>query len=335
MLLTTGICAAVAYEKEIKNLSTALSENIQKAGKKSVAVADFTDLQGNITELGRFIAEELSVDLTNNSQGFEIADRAHLKTLLAEHKLSVSGLVDPNTVKKLGQIAGVDAIVLGTFTPFGDSIRLSCKVIATDTAKVIGATKGDIAKTSAIEELLGKGIGSETGSNTSGQVKPERIKVPALAHHIEQVENVKVELTGCGISGSTVTCSMLLTNLDKDKKFYILAQNSPPATGQGQITGPRFTRIYNDTGEEYRLAKVKIANHEDSWRVESLLVQNVPVKSFVSFQNVSSETNFISLLDICVNIGEYPQTQYVVQFRNIPVTRTNTTKFPLGKGKKR
>lgn len=156
-----------AYEKEIKNLSTTITENITSAGKKTVAVVDFTDLQGNITELGRFLAEELSVDLTMTAKGFEVIDRTHLKSILTEHKLSISGLVDPNTVKKLGQIAGVDAIVTGSVTPFGDSIRVTCKVIATDTARVIGAGKGDIAKTKAIEELLSRGI--ETGQSSGLQ----------------------------------------------------------------------------------------------------------------------------------------------------------------------
>ncbi|MEW6001964.1 MAG: FlgO family outer membrane protein [Nitrospirota bacterium] len=151
---------SMAYEKEIKSISSTVSESIVKSGKKTIAVVDFTDLQGNVTELGRFLAEELSVDLTTTAQGFEVIDRTHLKNILAEHKLSISGLVDPNTVKKLGQIAGVDAIITGSVTPFGDSIRATVKVIATDTAKMIGAAKGDIAKTKAIEELLARGIES-------------------------------------------------------------------------------------------------------------------------------------------------------------------------------
>jgi len=309
MIFPMGISAAVAYEKEIKNLSTALSENIQKAGKKSVAVADFTDLQGNITELGRFIAEELSVDLTNNSQGFEIADRAHLKTLLAEHKLSVSGLVDPNTVKKLGQIAGVDAIVLGTFIPFGDSIRLSCKVIATDTAKIIGATKGDIAKTSAIEELLGKGIDTDVPKGGVSEKPKSEVKASIpVSHQVEQLDNIRVELIGCKISGNAVTCSMILTNLDKDKYFWISG-----------------SRIINDTGEEFRKDRTTIGGKETT---ASVLVTNVPVKSSLIFYNVSPETNILTLLEPESNQNSK------VQFRNIPVVKAEST-MPAKKGKKR
>lgn len=156
LLLSATVCHA--YEREIKALSDTMVEKLVKAGKKTVAVVDFTDLQGSVTELGRFLAEELSSDLSDSAAGFEVIDRNHLKSLLAEHKLSLSGLVDPTTVKQMGQIAGVDAIVTGSVTPFGDSIRVSAKVIATDTARIIASAKGDLAKTKAIEELLAKGI---------------------------------------------------------------------------------------------------------------------------------------------------------------------------------
>ncbi len=156
---------SMAYDKEIKSLSANMAESISKFHKKTIAVVDFTDLQGNVTELGRFLAEEISADLTIVAQGFEVIDRTHLKTILAEHKLSISGLLNPNTVKKLGQISGVDAIITGSVTPFGDSIRVTAKMITTDTARIIGAANGNIDKTKAIEELLAKGIG--TGRSSS------------------------------------------------------------------------------------------------------------------------------------------------------------------------
>jgi len=78
-----------AYEHEIKGMSSSIAASITQAGKRTVAVVDFTDLQGNITELGRFIAEELSIDLTNTARGFVIIDRTHLKKLLNEHKFSI------------------------------------------------------------------------------------------------------------------------------------------------------------------------------------------------------------------------------------------------------
>jgi len=158
VFLLSDFNISMAYEKEINSISASMSENIANAGKKMIAVVDFTDLQGNVTELGRFIAEEFSVALAGAGKGFEVIDRTHLKSIIAEHKLSSTGIIDPQTARKLGQIAGVDALITGTITPFGDSVRISVKILDTATAKVIGASSGDIAKTKAIEELLRKGI---------------------------------------------------------------------------------------------------------------------------------------------------------------------------------
>jgi len=104
------------------------------------------------------LAEEFSVALAGASKGFEVIDRTHLKSIMAEHKLASKGIIDPQTARKLGKIAGVGALITGTITPFGVSIRLSVKVLDTETARMISASTGNIAKTDAIEELLARGI---------------------------------------------------------------------------------------------------------------------------------------------------------------------------------
>lgn len=165
-LLSCLINIADAYEKEIKAMSSSLSDNISKSGKKSIAVVDFTDLQGNVTELGRFLAEEFSVALSESGKGFEVVDRSQLSSILKEQKFSLSGLVDKKTVQKLGAIAGVQCLVTGTLTPFGDSIRITVKVLDVSTAKVIGGSRGDIAKTKAIEDLLSEGVNASIASTS-------------------------------------------------------------------------------------------------------------------------------------------------------------------------
>ena len=70
MVLVSNISIAMAYEKEIKTISSSIAESVTTAGKKTVAVVDFTDLQGNVTELGRFLAEEISVYITITAKSF-------------------------------------------------------------------------------------------------------------------------------------------------------------------------------------------------------------------------------------------------------------------------
>ena len=156
--------ALYPYEQEIDALAASLGKDIATAGKKTIAVVDFTDLQGNVTELGRFLAEEFSSALAGAGKGFEVVDRTHLRVILQENKLSATGLIDPSTARQLGQITGVEALITGTITPFGDTVRVAVKVLDADSARVIGSVRGNIAKTQAIEELLAADVATATGT---------------------------------------------------------------------------------------------------------------------------------------------------------------------------
>ncbi len=106
-------------DTELSNLAGKLATQVNDHGKKKVAVLDFTDLQGGSSELGKYIAEQLTVNLVMGKRDFSVLDRANLKSILAEHKLTATGLVDPENAKKLGMFAGVDALILGTIIPKG------------------------------------------------------------------------------------------------------------------------------------------------------------------------------------------------------------------------
>jgi len=148
----------MAQEKEIKELSLIMAEKIVKEDIKTIAVVDFTDLQGNVTKLGRFLAEEFSVVLASVSKDFKVIERINLKSIVQEYKLSVTGIIDPKTATKLGEIKGVEALITGVITPFKDSVRFSVKALKTDDGEIICALAGNIPKTKTIEEIEGEEI---------------------------------------------------------------------------------------------------------------------------------------------------------------------------------
>lgn len=52
--------------------------------------------------------------------GFKVVERAQLESVLQEHGLSVSGYLSPETTREIGQILGVDALLVGevgSYTP--------------------------------------------------------------------------------------------------------------------------------------------------------------------------------------------------------------------------
>jgi len=304
IIITVLFCAwtASAYQTELGSISSSLSQSLSKSGKKSVAVVDFTDLQGNTNELGRFIAEELSVDLTNKAKGLDVIDRNHLKSIFKEHKFSASGLVDPKTIKKLGRIIGTDAIVTGSITPFGDTIRVTCKVIATDTAKIIGSTKGDIAKTKAIEDLMNKGIGD---TNDTPPTKIASSDKPAR----------KKDSSKFIIEGKDFVIELVSVNLSDMKYFFKLDFNFK-VTNNGRAR--RFEFPYGYSGED----SIVLDNFGNSLRLPTCAGAEIPsgqsknIKCFIQ-DGVSGQTKSLDIYRGSYSVDSRGYEQF--EFRNIPV----------------
>jgi len=137
LFLISAALHAQDLDSSITRLAGSLSARISKAGIKKVSVVDFTDLEGHEIEIGRFIAEQLSVSLVNGDKGFTVLDRANLKIILDEHHLTSTGLFDPSKVRELGKFAGVDAIVRGSITPLGRSLSITSEVISVETTEVV------------------------------------------------------------------------------------------------------------------------------------------------------------------------------------------------------
>jgi TolB-like protein len=306
-LFFSGFELSLAYEKEIKALSSTLAESIVTSGKKSIAVVDFTDLQGNVTELGRFLAEEFSVALSELGKGFEVVDRTHLKSLLKEHQLAQTGLIDPQTARKLGEIAGVHALITGTITPFGDSIRLAVKVLDTSTAKVIGASRGDIAKTKALEELLAKGI--ETGARVTegpAQTIPSPVKPKTLAK--AEVEDFTFEGKECKRSGQRAMCSIAVTNnAQKTRRLYINA-------GYGQSI------LVDDRGNQYNPAGVVFGGKgalDQSSAADGDTPPSLPMNINIAYKDIHPDANYGNVILDCIT----DRGPFKAVLRNIPLSR--------------
>ncbi len=84
----------------------------------------------------RQLSDELTIALFE-SQKFEVLDRQHLDRVLAEHKLSLSGLMDESTAVKMGQLIGTAALIFGNITEYDYSEQLKHK---DDTDKKSGKT---------------------------------------------------------------------------------------------------------------------------------------------------------------------------------------------------
>jgi len=175
-LLTTILAAGTLFgnsvygknlEEETPTLAQSLAKQLVAKQRPKVSALDFTNIQGMPNELGRFLAEQLAVDLVS-ADGITVLDRANLSAVMAEHQLTAEGLVKPENAKKLGQFAGVDALLIGNVAVMDKSFTLTVKAISTETAEVIAAGRCKFDVTEDLMKQFSTSISVGISANTSG-----------------------------------------------------------------------------------------------------------------------------------------------------------------------
>ncbi len=228
LLLQAGVAAAQTneYDSLVPPVRDLLQQ-LQGFDVKTVAVVDFTDLRGNVLELGRFLAEEVSVLLVREGKPIRVITRTRLNALLDEHKLTPTGLVDPKNTQKLGLISGVEVLVTGTTTALTETVRVALQAVDVETADVIAAAAADIKRTRGIDTLLQREVRPDSDSSPAavgeyqGKVVTQQIKY--LAIYLRSFEI---------LADQSIRLTLDLRNTDVDGRGLALAWS---AVGSGGI----------------------------------------------------------------------------------------------------
>ena len=253
------------------------------------------------------MAEEFSAALASSGKGFLVIDRTRIKILLEEHKLAEKGFIDPESAKELGRIAGVEALVTGVITPFGESVRLSIKILDTETAEVIEAKRGKIAKTSVITELLETGFKTTSTQEKQGERRPAATPDKNQSEkRIQKAEDFSIELKSCSLSGKTLTCKFSFLNESTDRTFVFYAKYS------GNIS-----RLFDKNGNVYNATNAKLGNVSGTF-ARADIPSGIPLRGELSFDGVPTDLDTISMLEIhCQAVKK----GFKLQFRGIAVDR--------------
>lgn len=236
-----------SMDKELSALAEKLAAQVKESGRKKVTILDFTDLQGNSSELGRFLTEEISVALVEHKSGFAVMDRANLKTILAEHKLTADGLVEPENAKKLGQFSGVDAIILGKVTLLKDEVNITAKIIATDTAETVGAARGRVPMGKEIEHLLASARTSSASTHTNPPQPPSPPK-NTISEDAKEIAglSIKVESLKAGENRYSLLATFIFQNTSTNTLGCALLADQ-------ELFANVITKIVDKEGREFTL----------------------------------------------------------------------------------
>ncbi|TAL27309.1 MAG: hypothetical protein EPN94_01785 [Nitrospirae bacterium] len=125
--------------------------------KTKIAVLDF-QLQGEgyeTSDMGRIVAEWLITALVKEGR-FDVIERMLLKKILEEQRLGASGIVDENSVAKLGKILGAKIVITGSVMKFQNVMEVNARIIEVESSSIIAAENVKSTSAFKLEDLVVK-----------------------------------------------------------------------------------------------------------------------------------------------------------------------------------
>lgn len=219
-------------EEYIRRLAVEIADQMKQRQIKKIAIDDFTDLNGYKSALGDFISEELVTSFYTQGLGnFDVIERRELARVLKEQKLGSTGLLNKETIAKIGEILGVEAIVTGSIAYLGSYIKINARMIGVDNAKIFAAAASKIPKDATVEELLRQS--SRPGSSSG----PSGVQVQRFDTYFQN-EFLRVEPKAINKSKDKkqITVSLLFRNISKEKIFLGMKNRIKHNSGPAMVT---------------------------------------------------------------------------------------------------
>jgi TolB-like protein len=259
-----------ALQDSVAQLSNRIAQEMTENNKKTIAVIELCDLQGNVTNLGRFIAEELVTRLYQTKK-FKVIERQLLAKVIREQKLSLTGLIDPNAARQLGNLLGVQAIVSGTMTDLAQNVRVNARLISTQSGEIFAVAATAILKDESVNKLLGASP-NERGTSTVGllpNVNPNPGNLFAVGNKFV-VEGRLYEDRICKLSITSLEMlpgGILRVNIvHENRTDHIINVAAPGSKGESYIV--------DDLGDQYDLIESEEISNNG---------RNVPVGSLIRY----------------------------------------------------
>lgn len=129
------------FDNAMKEIANKLAGSLRGSKITKVAVLEPETISGEVSELGVLISESVIGYLFENEKGLRVIERRLLSKILEEHGFTQTGLVDEKTIQKLGNILGVEGIVIGTIAKVDKDYRVNLRLLDVKTAEVIAVSR--------------------------------------------------------------------------------------------------------------------------------------------------------------------------------------------------
>lgn len=151
----------------VKVLADEIRSSVSGGQFSRVAVMPFTTLRGEENDLGLFISDRLTSELSVGEGSLQLVERSQIDQALAEMRLGETGFLSEETIQKTGEALGADAVIVGTIVEIGGEVDINLRVFSVSTLKILGKASQLIEKDKVIESMLSATASLKVGPGVS------------------------------------------------------------------------------------------------------------------------------------------------------------------------
>ncbi len=130
-----------AHAGDFDKIAAQLANGAKAHGRSRIAILPFQVIGGKGSTSGRIISERLVAPMMNGGE-VEVVERAMLESVMREQQLQFSGVVDARSMKEIGKILNVDAVITGTVVALKDDrVEVNARLIDAQSAMVLIAAE--------------------------------------------------------------------------------------------------------------------------------------------------------------------------------------------------
>lgn len=306
--------AQVTFDSQLDELNSQIAKSLTLHNKSTIAVLDFSDTLGNITNLGRYISAELSTRLYFVGEK-KVFNRQHINEIVKNSKLSFTGPIDDTIAMKIGKLLGVDAIAYGFLDNEGSVINVNTRLLSADSGKVLTVASVDIPKEEKVTALFSQTV--TTISEVFAKSKrPKPVPAKSLEPPVVEKGGLVFELLNAHLEDSAVVCVLKITNPGENHKEFQM---------RAWFKEDGNTVVYDDLGNAYYISAAKFDNkmvtemfnvHKTSKTIYAGTSLNLEIH-FKDAEYSPKKAKKIKVLKIISEIEPW----YTVEFLNVPLNK--------------
>lgn len=216
--------ATLSLGDGISDLANQVAAAPLSEASRRIAVVPFVDISGARSPLGDYLAEELTTKLFKTGRVM-VVERALRDKVLQELKLGESGVVDPLTARQAGKITGAAAIVTGTIANLERFVSINCRLIDTESGRVVAAASAKIAKDGDVRKILGESSSSTPAVSEPRDSRSERRSSLPPPESQQLVPGVSVDVSSVANRRGVYVATFTFHNTT-NKPYYLALMSS-------------------------------------------------------------------------------------------------------------